>query len=375
MIAALALVLAAGPSGTATVPLEELVSLLSPEAEVKAETKVAAVTSLKLSGRPGEAGLWVDIEASIRVVSGSAVEVPLFVLGRDTVVETLPDTVGAVAVVRDGTLIALCNSAGSYHLTTRLLVRASQEGRSARVRFVASAVVPPSPMKLDFDDAAFEVTGTTTVPEWGGQVVFPEAGAYQVRWTPKQERTRQAVSQRPPVDLRVKDASSRWVTTLEGRATHELKLALQVDRLSTLSVEVPSGQKLVRARVNGQPLMLEAASTTVELQVAPSALGAAEATVELSFTQEFGVFHLSGALELVGPRVSWPVAKWSTEAVLPSVFTWLRRGGSMEQMGLETAASGEVPGKAVFFSQHLVAASGPTVALGYSVDLKGSYFR
>jgi hypothetical protein len=178
-----------------------------------------------------------------------------------------------------------------------------------------------------------------------------------------------------PVDPQVKEASSHWVTTLEGRATHEVKLSLQVDRPGVLDVHVPKGQKLVRAKVNGAPIATEAKGDVLPLDVGPSALGATEGTVDLLFAQDLGVFHLSGVLQLESPQLSWPVARWNAQTVLPKVFTYVRTGGSMEQVGGENEAHGDVPGKALLFSQHLISSSAPMVTLGYSVDLKDSYFR
>lgn len=371
----LQVLLTAQPSGTATVPLNELVELLEPRAAQEARS-VAAVTSLSLAGRPGEVGLWVDVEATVRVVSGSGVSVPLLKVSPDTVLEALPDSAEAVVVLREGAVTALCAGPGAHRLSFKLLVRASHEGRRAIARFEAMPLVPPTPLRLALDDALFEAPGATVVREWGGYVVLPERGAYQVQWASRQA-ARQApqVVARAPVDPLVKEASSRWVTTLEGRATHEVKLALQLDRPGALRVDVPEGQRLLRARVNGVPVAVADGAQSLALEVAPAALGAAEATVELSLAQELGVFHLSGRLALVAPRVSWPVSRWTTEAVLPKVFTWARRGGSMEQLGVESEARGEVPGKALFFTQHLIAASAPDVALDYSVDIRGSYFR
>lgn len=367
--------LAAAPSGTATVPLNELVGLLEPKG-AEAMKAVAAVTSLSLAGRPGEAGLWVDVEANVRVVVGTAVSVPLLEVSADTVVESLPDLVDAVVVLRDGAVTAICNGPGSHRLTFKLLVRASRDGRRATARFKTMAQTPPTPLKLDVDDGLFEVPGASVVREWGGYVVFPERGAYQVVWASRREVTQKAqVTQRAPVDPLVKEASSRWVTTLEGRATHEVKLTLQLDRPGMLRVEAPAGQKVLRARVNGVPLTLEEHVSALVLEVAPASLGSAEAIVELALAEDLGVFHLSGRLELASPQISWPVARWTTETVLPKVFTYVRRGGSMEQLGVEAEARGDVPGKALFFTQHLITASAPVVSVDYSVDLRGSYFR
>jgi hypothetical protein len=95
--------------------------------------------------------------------------------------------------------------------------------------------------------------------------------------------------------------------------------------------------------------------------------------------RDLGVFHLSGRLKLALPRVSWPVATLKARAHFPAVFNYRREGGSMEQYegtepaGLETQTP--LPGKVLQFRQYLVAASAPTLELGYSVDISNSYFR
>lgn len=374
MSALLSVLLAAGPSGTATVPLDELMNLVQPKEGVAA-APVAGVTTLTLAGRPGEAGLWLEVEANVRVLSGDAVPVRLLEVSADTVVESLPDTADAVVTLKDGAVTAICQGVGAHRLVFKLLVRATREGRRATVRFETSSLTPPTPLKLDVDDSLFELPGATVVREWGGYVVFPTRHVYQVTWASRQEQQKPQVAQRAPVDPLVKDATSRWVMTLEGRATHEVKLTLQLDRPGVMKLEAPQGQRVLRARVNGVPMPVEDGARALAIEVTPASLGAAEAVVELALAQDFGVFHLSGALDLAAPVVSWPVSRWTTEAVLPRVFTWERRGGSMEQMGTEAEAHGDVPGKALFFTQHLITMSGPMIALGYSVDLRGSYFR
>jgi hypothetical protein len=368
--------LAAAPSGTATVPLEELVSLLDgkkPEVEERGE---AAITRLALTGHPGEAGLWLDGEVTVRPRSGTYAVVPLLEVGPETVVEALPEQGNAVVELKDGVVTVGCSGAEPVRVTFKLLVRAEHEGRRSVARFKAGASAPPTALKLDVDDGLFEVPGATVVREWGGYVVFPTRRAYVVAWASRQDvAAKPMVVQRAPIDPKVKEASSKWVTTLEGRATHEVKLTLQLDRPGILVVDAPEGQKLVRARVNGVSVALDDQTKRLSLEVSPAALGASEAVVELALSQDLGVFHLSGALELAGPKVSWPVAQWTTQTVLPKVFTYARRGGSMEQVGNEGEAQGEVPGKALFFTQHLIASTAPVVFLGYSVDIKDSYFR
>lgn len=375
MTALLAALLSAAPSGTATVPLEELVELLDPKQPAEARA-VAAITSLGLTGHPGEAGLWLDVEVGVRVVSGTTASVSVLQVGPDTVVESLPDVADAVVQLEDGAVRVVCTGAQSHRLTFKLLVRAAKDGRRSLAQFSTASGVPPAPLKLDVDDGLFDVPSAAIVREWGGYVVLPQRQVYSVSWAAKSEETsKRPVSQRAPVDPLVKTATSTWTSTLEGRATHELQLTLQLDRPATFAVDLPAAQQLLRAKVNGLPITVEPGARRVVLEVAPASLGATDATIELSTAQDFGVFHLSGALTLEGPTLAWPVSQWTTRTVLPKVFTYERRGGSMEQVGNVTETTEGVPGKALFFTQHLISASAPVIALGYSVDLGERYFR
>ncbi len=378
MSALVLLLLTAAPSGTATLPLEELVELLkAPAALEPANAGVGVVTSAQVVGRPGEAGLWLDVELTVRVASGDSAMVPVMTLGPEVLVESISDSTDASVVLRDGAVTVSVRGAGVSRVSLKLLVRSIAQGGRMTAKVKLSPAVPPTPLKLDVDDGLFELPGATVVQEWGGYVVFPSAGAYQVTWASKApvKATTSKLAQRVPVDALVKQATSRWVTTLEGRATHEIKLLLQLDRAGTVTVEVPEGQRLLRARVNGQPIEVKPGATSLQLEVAPATLGGLEATVELVLVRELGVFHLSGRVELAAPRVSWPVSKWTSETVLPRVFTYAREGGSMEQVGAEAPTSGEVPGKSLTFSQHLITASAPLIVLRYFVDLSGLYFR
>jgi hypothetical protein len=128
------------------------------------------------------------------------------------------------------------------------------------------------------------------------------------------------------------------------------------------------------------PLVASVKEDTLKLQVAPTRFGETEATLEVVLARDLGVFHLSGRLKLALPRVSWPVATLKARAHFPTVFNYRREGGSMEEYEGTEQAEGldsqtPLPGKVIHFRQYLVAASAPTLELGYSVDISKSYFR
>lgn len=386
MTAALvALLLAAAPAGaaaappgptpspgTATVPLAELLPLL--ERAAPDAPGDAAVSRLSLQGRPDECGLWVRGEVTVRLVSGARGRVPLLRVGPEVAFDELPAAEGALLSVRDGLLTATV-SAGAQTLSFELLLRARAQGASRAVTLQLAPGLPPAPLRVEADDALYALQGASVVRAWGGWVVFPEGGAYALAWTERGRRAKAEVQRRVPVEPGVTQAASRWVSTLEGRATHELKLAVRVDRPTPLTVAVPEGQRLLSARVNGEPAAVAEGARAVTLEVAPASLGGTEAAVELALVKELGVFHLTGRFDLDAPRLSLPVKLWRAEVTLPAVFDYAREGGSMEQVGAAGAPADELPGKALAFTQHLIHASAPTVALRYSVDLSKSYFR
>jgi hypothetical protein len=153
---------------------------------------------------------------------------------------------------------------------------------------------------------------------------------------------------------------------------------LQLDREQPIEIELPQGQRLQRVALNGRPITIDAEKGLLKLAVAPVDVGAAESTLEVVTAQELGVFHLSGALRLSLPRVSWPIGEVIARAHLPAVFAYRREGGSLEQLPadeVEPAAKTVLPGRELSFRQYRIAASAPTLELSYSVDIEKSYFR
>lgn len=354
------------PSGDASLPLRELLPLLAKSPAAPAPR--AAVLRARLGGQPAEAGVWVSGHFELDVdVERGVVVVPLLDLGARAVLA--PSEATSVPLRQDGPWLSAVVPAGRHTVDFRALV----PGRS--VRLATAPGVPPVPLVLDVDDDAFAVDGATVVREWGGPAVLPDRGTYTVAYRALRATGAPALASRPPVEPTVLAATARWVSTLEGQARHEVALTLAVDRPTPLTVDVPKHQRLVRARLNGAWVALPKDGEPLTLTVTPSSLGAAQATLELALTQDFGVLHLSGALELEEPGLSWPTKAWKVEATLPQVFRYTRTGGSLSEAAEPTRASGEVPGTLLSFAQHLVGAQRPAVALRYAVELDGQYFR
>lgn len=374
---------AATPSGSATVPLEELLPLYAQQKEqaaAPAPPVEALVVQSRLTGRLTADALLVEAHFEVEVLAGEQwTRVQLLQLGADVYLSSLPRleeaTVGAV----EGQLWLMTRKPGRYAFDVSLTVRSPGSGpeRQAQLRF--GEQVAPVPLRLEADPTTF----TLLEPQASGgeaQDVYPQQGGLRVRWrtavAPVAARQQQV---RPPLEPTIPQAHASWVSTLEGRASLRVRYSLRLDREQELELELPEGHRLERVLLNAVPLAASEQEGRLRLKVAPARLGETEGTLEVVLARELGIFHLSGRLRLALPRVSWPVAELQAQAHFPAVFNYRREGGSMEQHegGGDSGLHSEtpLPGKVLHFRQYLVAASAPTLELGYSVDISNSYFR
>jgi len=339
-----------------------------------------ALVKSDLTGRLTAEALLVEGHFEVEVLAdGRWTQVRLLQLDADTYPTRLPTLEGATVGVVDGSLCLVTRKAGRYVLEVGLAVRSSPAGaeRRAQLRFGAHAA--PVPLTLEADTSVFTLLEPLPSSAGEGFTVYPAQGALRVGWRAAAPVARSEKAQvRPPLEPRITEASATWVSTLEGRATLRVAYTLSLDREQPLELTLPEGHALERVTLNAIPIPAEAEGGVVKLKVSPARLGETEGALEVVLTRELGVFHLSGRLKLALPRVSWPVAELRARAHFPSVFNYRREGGSLEQVDDADApamAAASLPGKVLHFRQYLVAASAPTLELGYSVDISQSYFR
>lgn len=370
------------PAGTATVPLEQLIPLYSQrDSTPPAPPPTEALVKSQLKGRLSADTLLVTGTFDVEVLAEQRwTQVRLFQLDADTYPTELPTLEGATVGVVDGYLCLVTRKAGRYAFDVGLEVRSPGTGPARRAQLRFGPHVSPVPMALEADTAVFTLMEPLPVPGGESSFVYPVQGALRVGWRAAVAQAEQSPKQqvRPPLEPRITEATASWVSTLEGRATLRVSYALSLDREQPLELELPEGHRLERITLNSVPVPVETQDGALKLKVAPARLGETTGTLEVVLARELGVFHLSGRLKLALPRVSWPVAELRARAHFPAVFNYRREGGSLEQV--ETAASAEspeaaLPGKELRFRQYLVAASAPTLELGYSVDISNSYFR
>ncbi|GHG76026.1 hypothetical protein [Comamonas sp. JC664] len=373
---------AAAPSGTATVPLEELIPLYAQrEPPPATPPPTEALVKSQLKGRLTADALFVEGHFDVEVLAdGRWTQVRLLQLDADTFPGTLPTVDGATVGVIDGHLCLLTRKAGRYVFDVDLHVRSPGAGPERRAQLRFGAHVAPVPLSLEADTSVF--TLAEPLPTRGGEAftVYPHQGALRVGWRAAlaQVSSQQKQQVRPPLEPRITEANASWVSTLEGRATLRVSYSLSLDREQSLDLVLPEGHRLERVTLNAIPIPVTSEEGSLTLKAAPARLGETTGTLEVVLSRELGVFHLSGRLHLALPRVSWPVAELRARAHFPAVFNYRREGGSLEQYesaAVSEAGASGLPGKALHFRQYLVAASAPTLELGYSVDISGSYFR
>lgn len=372
------------PSGSATVPLQELLPLYAnakrTEQEPPAPPTDALVVKSQLKGRLTADALLVEAHFEVEVLaSGHWTQVRLLQLDAGTYLTELPSLENATVGALEGQLSLVTREPGRYAFDVSLALRPTGSGPERQVQLRFGSYVTPVPLRMEADAAAFTLTEP---PASGGEDtdVFPKQGVLRVSWrtavAPKVAR--QVV--RPPMEPSIPEAQASWVSTLEGKASLRVRYALRLDREQELELELPEGHRLERVLLDSVPIVPTEKEGRLVLKVAPARFGETEASLEVVLARELGVFHLSGRLKLALPRVSWPVATLQARAHFPAVFNYRREGGSMEQFESDETDDAlrpqtPLPGKVLHFRQYLVAASAPTLELGYSVDISKSYFR
>ncbi len=364
--------LAAEPSGTVTLPLNEALPLFNAKEAPASKPPVEAVlVHQTLKGKPAQDGLVIEAGFVVEVLADKTwSQLSLLPLGPDVVVQQLDAPEGSTLAPRAGQLVFMSAKAGRYAFEVRLLVRARGDGAARLATLGAPTSTGVVPLTLEADPGIFELEGPDEV--------FPTDSRYVVRW---KARTHVAQNEKreppPPLEPRVKQLTASWVTTLEGKVTTRLAYRLLLDRPQPFEVVVPDGQQLESVRVNGQVQTGVAKGGVLKLQVAPVRLGQTEGTVELRLSENIGVFHLAGSLRVGLPSSSWQTDAVALSAYLPTVFEYRRVGGSLEDGDVTEPSPRDVqlPGRELKFRQYLVVSSAPTVELRYSVDISKSYFR
>ncbi len=361
----LALLLAAAPAsaGTVTLPLDEARSLLSTKDEPEAPFS-AAVISQRLEGQV--TGDSVEVTATFQVTvidAGRWSRLSLIKLDPTVTLREASDGEGMLVTAQRDEVVFISRQPGTYVVELKLTVRGAgspvhtaKVSRGADAREGVLHVDTPAPEQRLMD----------------GADVRSMAGQWVVRWTGRTEAL--VAVARPPMEPVVTEARVQVVSTVEGRARMTVEYRLGLDREQSFGLRLPPDWTLSRVSCNGAARAVPT-GREVSIPVGPQTAGGHDGVVELTLERDFGVFHLSGRLNLALPGASWPTSVVEASVHLPNVFEYHRLGGSLEPEDASAWTPPNLPGLALRYRQHLVASAGPTLELRYSVNLEKRYFR
>jgi hypothetical protein len=342
----LALLLTVAPTGTVTVSLEEARGLWAVQEAPRAPMS-AAVISQRLGGQVTADALEVTATFGITVLDGNTwSRLSLMKLEPGVTLVAATASEGMVITTQQQEVVFISRQPGTYTTELKLSARATGTTmRSARLSRGADAREGSLHVEAAVPDQTLQHTE-----------VRSEAGRWTVEWKSRPQVV--ATTVRPPMEPVIAASRVQLVSTVEGRARMTVEYRLGLDREQPLSLRLPEEWTLMRVASNGTPRSV------------PS-----DGVVELVLERDYGVFHLSGRIAFSLPGASWPTSVVEVSVHLPSVFEYRRVGGSLEPSPEPPSAVPTLPGRAIFFRQHLVASAGPTLELSYSVDLENRYFR
>lgn len=368
---------------TATLPLARVLEMQSEIDRVNETVRdappvAATVHRIELSGQLLEEGIAFEARYDIDVLDGEAwVEIPLLRRDAGTHLLDLPTVPGGSFRIVDGTLRFVTKQKKRHQFSLSLLKEATVEGdrRSLRIELAEASV---SNCKLTFDEELFALANQRVLSKSDGVLVLPTDDAFQIEWIVKESITAKAVQNKPDIASVVSGAYASSVSTLEGTRITRVLYRLRFAGRKTIEFEMPEGQRVERAYLNGFAVPVEMDGGALRIEAAPERAGDESATVELVYTAEEGVYHLAGSLLLRLPRVSWPMNEVFLSLRLPEVFTYEWKGGSLSP-GSKSALPKFTyqipgPGKEMSFHQYLVSRHAPHVSLDYAVDLENQYF-
>ena len=374
-------------NGEATLPLAELLKLygtldrdatkVEPAPPVRAAFQRAELVATLLEDA-------LEVQARFDVVvlpeDDAWTVVELLELSEGTHLSGLPALRSGALAVQSGKLVFLTRKHGRYSIDLRFLERATREGRARSARVRVSPEVPAE-LRVSFAPEVFALTPEPVLQDARGALLLPRAGTFEVGWRTLAEAAPAPQVAEPALspDPKIVRGHASTVATLEGERITRVAYALRFSGQRTLDFELPAGDVVQQAYVNGRSVPLELEGRTLRLPVAPARPGSEQAEVELVLAQEMPYFLLSGTLEIALPRPAWPTSELTLDVHLPEVFEYAWSGGS-----LSPAEGGDVgtyvyeipePGRRLRFHQYLLRSRRPDVSLKYTVDLTGHYFH
>jgi len=372
-------------AASATLPLDEILKLYRERDEAARDQPAAppvpaSLQKVELTGRLLNDGIDFQGRFEVSVLSQDEwVAVPLLALDADSHLSKLPTVKAGSFAVQNGKLVFLTEKRGRYTFDLSLFRAAKAEGR-ARVLRLAHGGAALATCKLEIDGGLFQLRAPQATETPGGVQIFAQGDAFEIEWEVLEELEPSRDEVAPPVAIEsvVPRVHASTVSTLEGRRITRVLYDLRFAGRKPVSIQLPAGQKLERAFLNGVAIPAEPEGRSLSLTLAPARAGDEGGSLELVLSHATGVFHLAGDLHFELPRISWPTHELFFTLHLPTVFDYDWTGGSLEPSSKTPRAPYRYqvpqPGRALHFHQYLISESAPDLALSYTVNLDGHYF-
>lgn len=372
----------AGQEGTATLPLDRILSLYRQTERAQPEARPpfsATLDRIELSGRLLEDALDLKAHFELTVLPrGEWVVVPLVVTDPATVIRDLPSVDSALVTTRDNQLVFVTDQAGTYRFDVSLLKRAEEKDGLHRVQLRHPAATL-AVMRLAFDAALFELV-VPTARDGTGAIIYSDGHQFALEWRSSGPTKGAATAEekRPPAPTSITTARASVVSTLQGQRITRVQYDLQFEGRQQLALSLPPGQRLDAVYQNGQSSPFRNEAGRVALDITPAQAGGETRIVELVLTGDRDAYLLSGRLDVQLPAVNWPINELTCEVALPEVFNYTTSGGSLSPVAEVPPAQFvrrlPTPGRKLAFHQYLIDATTPNVVIDYSVNLAGQYF-
>ncbi len=312
---------------TATLPLSEILKLYQ-EKEDSKKTIIpkpplnAAINRLELTGQLLENA--VDLKAHFEITildSCEWTQIRLFKNDKSICISELPEYEDAIFVKKDGYLTFLTKKKGVYYFDISFIKKAiiNKSKRKVIMHFCEAA---KADLNLRFDEDLFKIYGNDIITKSDGVLLYPVDNIFSIYWTQNTNKLKAKITKvkRPPIESMINTAYASSVSTLEGKLITRFLYDLSFEGTKIIKFDIPNLYKLEKVYLNGSAIPFECKDQKVKFTVLPSRAGDQSGNVELVLTKSHGNYLLSGNLEFIVPKVSWPIREMFMDIYLPAVF-------------------------------------------------------
>lgn len=370
------------PTGTATLPLAEVLELHGRESKPQTSREPpveSAVQRFDIEGRIIGDAIEARAKIAVATFADGWTRVPLLRTASGVSVTELPVLDGAHFVSDSRGIDIVVAKAGTVEFELAFLASGSRSKATWRVELApVNAVIRR--LRVRYDEALFSVERGAGRREGDSLLVLPRRNVLALEWREVPGAAESVVErERTPIEPAVSSARCSVVITLDGQRISRCRYQLSFEGEQDVSVDLPSGHTLAKAYLNGISTTPKVEGAVARFVVTPERAGEAGAVVEIVTKEQRPPLALAGEIAVHVPVFSWGINELDVDVHLPDVFTYAWVGGSLSggpgdgEIGAYTYQI-PTPGLTLHASQELVRSQADGV-LNYSVDLDGLFYR